>query len=510
MVEQPKLVRHSAVGAKTMLASAWLVGGFLFRRLAQLIVTVVLARLLVPADFGLVAISTTLLLSLMSVTELSLFNALIHEKDPTREDYDTAFTFSALRGVLLAAVMAVGGLVMARVYDDDRLFLVTTLLGCKPLLSGLTSPYYINLAKNLSFGKVTFWESMSAVAQVVSSTAVAYFTGSYWAIVAGVLFSSIVGLIASYWCAPYRPRFSIASWRNLMSFSVWMTLSQVASTVGNRFDNFLGAGILGTALFGAYNVGGNMATLVTQSAIQPLERVLFPSFASMVDDRPRLQRAFQRTQACLLAVGLPLGVGLAVVANPFVYLLLGPKWMIAALVIQFIAPVLALQIVFGPQSALAFSKGETRMLFNRSVAQIAFRIPIVFIGLYYFGFMGLLVSRFISGGIMVTIVNMYMVRKLIGITVRDQLLVCWRSLIASGVMAVVVMLASKAFPPIHNSLQAAEMLAVLVPLGAAVYCGVQGVLWLLAGKPELGIETEIVKIAEKALGRFNRQRQPAE
>ncbi|HTJ58439.1 MAG TPA: lipopolysaccharide biosynthesis protein [Devosiaceae bacterium] len=502
--------RGSAVGARAMLASVWLVGGFLFRRMAQLIVTVVLARLLVPADFGLVAISTTLLLSLMSITELSLFNALIHEKEPTRDDYDTAFTFSALRGILLAGVMVVGGLIMARVYHDERLFAVTALLGVKPLLGGFTSPYFINLAKNLSFGRVTFWESASAVAQVVASTLVALLTGSYWAIVAGVLVSSLVGLFASYWCAPYRPRWSTASWRNLMSFSIWMTLSQVASVVGNRFDNFLGAGILGTATFGAYNVGGNMATLVTQSATQPLERVLFPSFASIVDDRPRLQRAFQRTQACLLAVGLPLGVGLAVVAQPFIYVVLGPRWMIAATVIQFIAPVLALQIVFGPQSALAFSMGETRMLFNRSVAQIAFRIPIVFIGLYFFGFMGLLISRVISGGVMVTILNMYMVRKLVGITVWDQFMVCWRSLLSCAAMAVAVLLASAAFPPIHNTLQATEMLFALVPLGAVTYCGVHAVLWLLAGKPSLGIETELVSIAGRLLGRFNRQRQPAE
>ena len=71
-----------------------------------------------------------------------------------------------------------------------------------------------------------------------------------------------------------------------MSFSSWMTLNQIASVVGTRFDTFLGGGILGTAAFGAYNVGSNLASLVTQSAIEPLERVLFPSFATIVNDKP--------------------------------------------------------------------------------------------------------------------------------------------------------------------------------------------------------------------------------
>ena len=80
------------VAAKALVASVWLVGGFMFRRVAQLLITVVLARLLVPADFGLVALSSTLLLALMSITELSIASALIHERDPDQHDFDTAFT----------------------------------------------------------------------------------------------------------------------------------------------------------------------------------------------------------------------------------------------------------------------------------------------------------------------------------------------------------------------------------------------------------------------------------
>ncbi|HEV7719092.1 MAG TPA: oligosaccharide flippase family protein [Arsenicitalea sp.] len=513
MVEQSNSKTTSTVGAKTMIASFWLITGFMFRRVTQLAITVILARLLVPADFGLVALATTLLLSLMSITELSLFNALIHEREPAREDYDTAFTFSALRGIALAAIMAVGGFGMAYAYHDDRLLLVTAALGLKPLLGGFTSPFYVMLAKNLSFGRVTFWESAAAASQVVASVAVALLTGSYWAIVAGVVVASVVGLVASYWCAPYRPRLSVASWRKLMSFSAWMTLNQIASVVGNRFDNFLGGGILGTAAFGAYNVGNNVASLVTQSALQPLERVLFPSFATIVDNKARLRNAFQRSQACLLAVGLPLGFGLAVVAEPFVYVILGPKWPIAATVIEYIAPVLAVQIVFGPQNALAYSLGATRMLFNRSLVLLIVRIPIVFAGLYFFGMTGLLVSRVISGGIMVSIVNMYMVRTLIGISPWDQVRVAWRSVVSTAVMMMAVLLVRSGFGfhPIHDFKEGFVMLVTCVSTGAIVYCAVHAGLWLMSGRPGQGIESEIVRIVEKLAGRWpSRRRQPAQ
>ena len=501
---------QKSVSGKAMLASVWLVGGFMYRRVAQLAITVVLARLLVPADFGLVALSSTLLLSLMSITELSLFSALIHEQNPEAADFDTAFTFSAIRGVLLALVMVGGGVAMAAIYHDERLFLLTAALGIKPLLGGLTSPYYVMLSKTLSFKTVTLMEALAATGQVAASVVVALTTHSYWAIIAGLLLASIVGLATSYWCAPCRPRFSVASWRKLMSFSSWMTLNQIASVVGTRFDTFLGGGILGTAAFGAYNVGSNLASLVTQSAIEPLERVLFPSFATIVNDKPRLRNAFQRSQACLLAFGLPLGVGMALVADPFVYLMLGPKWGIAATVLHFIAPVLALQIVFGPQTALAYALGATRMIFNRSFIMLLFRVPVVFAGLYFYGLTGLLIARVISGGIMVSLVNMYMVRALIGLTLWDQLRVAWRSLVSCGVMVVVVLLVNSLFPPIHTTLQASEMLAALVTVGALTYCGAHALLWLLAGRPGQGIETELAGILERLTSRFGRQKAPAE
>lgn len=495
-----------------MLASAWLITGFAYRRVIQLAITIFLARLLVPEDFGLVALAMTLLLMLTSITELSLFNALIHNREPTRADYDTVFTLSAARGIVLALVMIGGGLLMVAVYNDPRLFAVTAALGVKPFLAGLASPHYVTLAKELSFGKVAFLEGLAATGQLVASVAFAWLTGSYWAIVAGVLAASLIGLVSSYWCAPYRPRLSLAAWRNLMSFSGWMTLTQIVSVIGSRFDNFLAGGVLGTAIFGAYNVGNNVASLVSQSAIQPLERVLFPSFASIVDDKPRLRSAFQRAQSCLIAAGLPLGVGLALVAEPFVYVTLGPQWSVAVTVIQFIAPVLAVQIVFGPANAVAYALGATRTLFWRSSILLAVRLPLVFAGLLLYGLMGLLVARVVVGGLLVSTVNLYMVRDLIRVSPLDQLKVAWRSFASAAVMTAIVLAVQSAFPPISSFAHALEMLVILVATGAVSYCGAHAGLWLLTGRPGQGIEAEIATLAARFMDRLalRRPRHPAE
>jgi PST family polysaccharide transporter len=105
---------------------------------------------------------------------------------------------------------------------------------------------------------------------------------------------------------------------------------------------------------------------------------------------------------------------------------------------------------------------------------------------------------------------MYMVRTLIGLTLWDQLRVAWRSLVSCGAMVVTVLLVNSMFPPIRSTLQASEMLVVLVVVGALTYCGVHALLWLLAGRPGQGIETELASILERLMGRFGRQKAPAE
>ncbi|MBB2696647.1 lipopolysaccharide biosynthesis protein [Rhizobium phaseoli] len=492
------------IGAKTLQASFWLMSGVFYGRLANLAMTIILARILVPADFGLVALGTTLLVILTSVTDLSLANALIHHQDVKEEDFHTAFTLGAIRGVLLAIAMIISGFVMAHLYNDPRLIGVCAGLSVRPLLSGLGSPYYVTFSKELEFGTVAKNEALNYTAQLVVAVGIAWLTKSYWAIVAGALAASITAISATYIRAPYIPHFTLVSWRKLTNFSVWVTLNQFVTIIGNRFDNFLAGGMLGIASFGAYNVGNNIAAMITQSAFQPLERVLFPSFAKLAGNKTRLNEAFQKSQASLFAVGFPMGVGLALVAEPFVYLTLGPKWGIAVTVIQFIAPVLGMQIVFGPSNALAYALGATRNLFNRGIVLLTFRVPIVLAGLYFFGLTGLLVARVISGGVIVSVVNFYLVRSLTGLSPWRQLFVTWRSWVSGGAMVIALLALRNFSDPITTNFIAAKMLIETVVLGGSVYCCSHALLWVMSGRSQIGIEPEILKAGSSALGRFKK------
>jgi len=283
---------------------------------------------------------------------------------------------------------------------------------------------------------------------------------------------------------------------------MWMTLTQSIIIISNRFDNFMGGALLSLSNFGAYSVGNNVSSMATQSATLPLERVLFPSFARIVNDAPRLRTAFQKAQATLFAAGLPLGVGLALVAEPFVYLSLGPHWLVAITVIRFLAPIFGFQMVFGPVYALAFALGATKALFHRSVIIMVVRVPMIFAGLYFYGLYGLLVAR-VASGVLESAVNMYMVNSLIGISPWEQLRVTWRSLLSGIGMTAVVVAVGWMLPASHEFGMSALSLASMVLSGAIVYCGLHLILWQVSGRPALGLETEIVGYVRRLWGRFH-------
>lgn len=485
------------VGDRALKSSAFLLGGVFYSRIINMLMTIVLARLLVPADFGLVALGTTLLLMVNAITDLSLGSAMIHQKELTKKDFDTAFTLNLMRNFMVALVMIVAGFILANAYNDDRLIWICGGLALRPLIAGFGSPLYVLYAKELRFGTVAFQEGLNYTAQFIISTAVAYYTASYWSIVAGAVSASLVGTIITYIAAPYVPRLSLASYRSILGFSVWLTLNQILTIVGNRFEAFLAGGWLGLAVFGAYSVASNMAGVINQSAVQPIQRVLFPGFAKIADDRKRLRQAFQRGQAALFAFGFAVGIGTAVIAEPFIYLSLGPKWPVAVIVMQTISPVLGAQIVFGPTYGLANALGATRMLFQRSLILVFIRVPIILFGLYFYGLTGLLVARFITAGLVESTANFFVIRSLIGLGPWEQLSVTWRSWISGAAMAAACIAVRYELGPVTSNYEAGLMLAIQIPLGAIVYCGVHVALWFATGRSQVGIEPEILRILAK-------------
>jgi O-antigen/teichoic acid export membrane protein len=472
--------KQLAVGA------IWTAGGRVVINLIGLASMLVLARLLTPEDFGLVAIATIVFAIINSFTELSCAAALIQHKDPQREHYDTAWTLNILRALLVSVALCISAHPAAAIYGDERLVAIMYVLGAVALSGGLANPRLVEFRRRLSFHQEIVIElAIRTIGFVVGAT-IAYVFRSYWALVIASLAGQATGLILSYVLIPFMPRPCLTHWRSLFSFSGWLVLSSGVSAINYRVDQLAIGAVLGKAPLGQYTVGDNLASLPVREATAPLVQVLFPAFARLQDDAIRRRDTYLRSQRLLVAAALPVGLGFAMVAAPLVQLALGPQWTSVALVIQILSVVFAVQAISTPLIPLAMGLGRTRLLFLRDLLNIAVRYPLVFLGLFSGGLPGLLIARCASGLFGIGL-DLYLARRLTGAGMLSQVTSSWRAIAASGIM-VASTLGLGATGIDHATF---VDLAVLVVAGATSYLGATVLLWLAAGRPA-GPEREVL------------------
>lgn len=466
--------------------------------------TIVLARLLTPEDYGLVAIGTMVQAIVAAMTEMSFGEALLRHRAPERDHFDTAWTLGLVRGSILAGLLVLAAHPLAIFYGDPRLEMVIFAFAFGTFLGSMINPRWILLQKELDF-RHQFVQSLAArMAAVLVSVAIAIAYQSYWALILGTLAAQVVGVGMTYLAMPYRPRLRCNRARELWSFSIWLTLGQAINTINWRFDQLLVGKLLGRAELGYYSVGDNLAQMPTREAITPLRQTLFPAFNKISGDGERLKVAYQRVQGLISAIALPTGVGFALVAEPLIHAAMGEKWLPAVPVIQALAAVFAFQTFGSIVQPLAMSVGATRILFIRDVALFVIRLPVILLGLALGGLPGLVFARVVTGTIG-TLFNMDLVRRLSGLGILRQFRNNERTLIAVSIMAAGVIL----FRHLLDTPTGASLVALLIEatasavLGALLYILATYLLWRLQGSVD-GPENEIAQMAARALANIRR------
>jgi PST family polysaccharide transporter len=293
--------------------------------------------------------------------------------------------------------------------------------------------------------------------------------------------------------------------RELFSFSIWLTLSQIANTINWNLDQLLIGKFTGKSELGYYTVGNNRAVMPTREATTPLTGTLFPAFSALADQPERLVAAYQRSQSLVTAIALPAGIGMALIADPFVRLTMGEKWLPAIIVIQILAAVFAFQTLGSLSQPLAMACGQTKLLFKRDMQAFFYRVPFIVVGVYFGGLVGVLYARAFVG-VTSLVFNTNVVTKIIGLSFCQQMRPNIRALASSACMALVVvpitMSLEKSFDHITNIIN----LAILVAAGAIAYGATTMLLWRAMGRPN-GPETEIIKVLAKALSAVKKNKQ---
>lgn len=304
------------------------------------------------------------------------------------------------------------------------------------------------------------------------------------------------------------PRPSLRGYKELLSFSVWLTLGTGIKTINHRSDTLAVGLFVSQSVVGFYTMGGRLAFLPVKEGLGPIKSTLFPAFSRMQDNIKRLQAAYLKAQGILCTLAFPVGTGLALVAEPLVVVLIGEKWLPAVPIVQVLSLVSAFQVIESSHQ-LAMSLGHTRKIFQREMRVFLIRLPLIAAGLAIGlstpvgPIMGMIFGRALAS-FMNVYWNLHLVKEISALTIRHQLLPAARPSLAAGIMTLAV-----AFLPLFDFGAVGDdtLLPNLVgeiALGASVYVGALSLLWLIAGRPE-GAERETWAIATDLVGKLKPQ-----
>lgn len=470
--------------------------------------TTLLARLLLPADFGLVAMAMSIIAIIELATAFSFELALIQKAEPQREHYDTAWTLNILIALGGAALTSALAQAAASFYNEPRLAPVMFCIAGAWLVSGFENIGTVNFRRSMNFSAEFKLMAIKRVATFAVTIAAAVVLRSYWALVIGTATGRVVGVALSYAMQPFRPRLSLQCTRELFSFSGWMLANNMAGVVLGRVPHFVVGRVFGAQALGAYTVGSEIAQLAHTELVAPINRAMFPGYARLADQPETFRRICIDATAAILLVVLPASFAVAVFAEPIVRVLLGVQWQQAAPVIRILALAGAVSAVTSNNIAAYLALGRPKLVTLILLGRLAvFGVATaVLFGLDHH--VASVAQAELVAALGSLLVSLPILFRQIELKTFDYIASAWRPLLASVLSAALVHLLIGMYGADDSFGAAVVQLALGLPVGLAAYVGTVWVLWHAAGKPpsvDAAIARRIASSVAATLGRLQKR-----
>ena len=477
---QGSIYRHMLRG------SLWALGQNFSIRLIGLFNTVILARLLSPDDFGVVTMASMVLGLLNSFVDLGPSGLLIRQPVATKEHCDTAWTFSFLRGVAVAVLLAILSPWIADFFRDDRVLAITLIFVANSLILNAFSIGLVLMRMELNFAAGFYFDLASRLVVLVVTLGLAFWWRSYWAIVVGTLVGNVFGFFLSFKIHPYRARFSFAKAREYFNFSLVMIPLNAAHYLTGRVDTFVVGRMSAAAALGVYNVAAELATMLTIDLTQQISRGLYPNYAKLTSDPPKLIEAYLSSLSALATVSIAFGLGLWAVAQDFTIVILGTKWLDAIPLLRWLAIGGILRgIDYGLGSAILMVTGHERVSAVLMWIRVGVYTAASIIGGMWNGQIGVAIGVFVGAAMLIPVVIFSLIRCF-NLRISDFIKALWRPVIAGLGMVIAVRVL---YP--DGLLVPGVRLFIAITVGAIAFVVTLIAAWQLSGRPS-GIESRVI------------------
>jgi PST family polysaccharide transporter len=456
------LAQTAVSGAKWSLAS---IAG---RRLMTVVTGVILARLLSPADFGLVAMALVFIGFVDLVRDMGTGAGIVQADRPAELLLSSVFWLNLASGVVASALLAAAAPVAALLFREPQLTSVLRVLSLSPLFAALSVVQTSVLIRELKFRRLAVAEMIGFSTGGVAGIVLALNGYGVWSLVCQSVCGTLVISAGTWLASKWRPRwmFEMSSIKSIVGFSANLTGFNILNFAIRNADSLLIGRYLGAQNLGLYDLAYRLMLSSLQLVSGAFARALFPVYMRIRDDHGRLRAAYLKVTAAVALVAFPAMLGLVGVAEPFVDVAFGSRWAAVAPLLMILAPVGALQAISTTVGNIYQATGRTDLLVRFAAVAGVLSVASFAVGLRW-GVVGVAACYAV-----VSYALAYHLFKiplsLIGMRVSELASAISRPVVCSVGMLTIVFVLNQLLPQALTSL---ARLSVLASAGAIVYLG---------------------------------------
>ncbi|AYA36874.1 lipopolysaccharide biosynthesis protein [Hymenobacter oligotrophus] len=411
----------SAAPARSLTAATvhgvkWTTGASITTALLQVGYTAVMARLLTPAEFGLVALAGVILRFGSYFAQMGMEQAIIQKPDITTQDVRAAFTSSALLGALFTAILVVGAPLAVAFFHEPKAVPVVRVLALGLLLTGLNATALSLLRRQMRFQILAIIEVAAYVLSYGGIGIVMAWAGfGVWALVGAQVGQLLLLTVMAYAAARHSllPIFQWAVYRPLVAYGSRMSAISFLEFLTGSLDTLLIGRLLNAAALGLYNRAWMLIGLPIYLLTSSIAKVIFPSFSQLQHDRPKLREVYLSSIMLIGAVVMPTCAGAAMAAPEIVLVMLGPKWLEAAPILQMVCVAFSMSMVtmFAGVVCDATATLTPKLILNIGYTAL---LPLLFVMMAPYGLVGV-AAAVVMGEVVRTILYMSLMNRVLAV-----------------------------------------------------------------------------------------------
>ena len=322
-------MKDDSLKSKTLSGFLWRLGERFGAQGVSFVVSIVLARLLEPASYGLIAMATVLTNILSVFVNSGMSSALIQKQNADDLDYSTVFYFNIAMSAIIYLIVFFSAPLVARFYKNPELTTLVRVLSLSLLIYGVKSIQQAYVSKHMLFKKFFFATLGGTLFSAVLGIALAYMGAGVWALVAQQMSNALIDTIVLWFTVKWRPKwmFSFDRLKRLFSFGCKLLASGLIDTVYNNLRSLIIGKKYSSEDLAFYNKAKNFPNLIITNVNSSIDSVLLPTMASVQDNTEAVKAMTRRAIKTSTYVMAPLLIGLAFCGKPLISLLLTDKWL---------------------------------------------------------------------------------------------------------------------------------------------------------------------------------------